>query len=158
MRYCRSPLSGRLAVVCFVCLSSVHQALTFTFSTSSKPMNRFWLNLTGNKSLMSDTKFGFSFRLCHLRWQPWPQFAEIFFNFFSVIAEWILKIMAGSKSSTSTTKLVFMCWSAIRDGRHGFWLYETLNEFFSATAEWILTKLDLRQVLHVLYCFFVPIR
>ena len=61
-----------------------------------------------------------------------------------------------SKPSTSSTKFVFYCRSVIQVGRPGLWLAETFFDFFSATAEWILTKLDRKQVLNALYqvCVF----
>ena len=46
-------------------------------------------------------------------------------------------------------------WSEIQDGRPGLWFAETFFDF-TATAEWILTKLDRKQVLNVFYqvCVF----
>ena len=49
------------------------------------------------------------------------------------------------------SSLCFSCRSEIQDGRPGLWLAETFFDFFSTTAEWILTKLDSKQVLNTLY-------
>ena len=52
--------------------------------------------------------------------------------------------------------LCFSCRSEVQDGRPGLWLAETFFDFFSPTAEWILTKLGRKQVLNALYklCVF----
>ena len=52
--------------------------------------------------------------------------------------------------------LYFSCRSVIQDRRPGPWLAETFFDFFSATAEQILTKLDRKEVLNILYqvCVF----
>ena len=49
------------------------------------------------------------------------------------------------------SSLCFSCWSVIQDGRPDLSLVESFFDFFTVTAEWILTKLDRKQVLNVLY-------
>ena len=64
--------------------------LAETFSTSSlKPLNGFWWNLTGSKYSTSSTKFVFFVPICHPRWLPWPLIGWDIFDF-SETTEWIL--------------------------------------------------------------------
>ena len=65
--------------------------------------------------------------------------------------------LTGSKSSTPSIKFVFfLCRSEIQEGHPGLWLAETFFDLFSTTVEWILTKLDRKQILNTLYqvCIF----
>ena len=113
------------------------------FSTSSRQLlNGFWwiLKLADRKSKMAALA---SDLLKHFSTSPQP------LNGF-----W--RNLTGNKSSTSSTKFVFFsCRSEIQDGHPGLWLAETFFDF-STTVEWILTKLDRKQILNTLYqvCVF----
>ena len=64
--------------------------------------------------------------------------------------------LAGSKSSMSSTDFVFLCRSVIQNGRLCLWLAHTFFDFFSATADRILTNFGRKEVLSVFYkvCVF----
>ena len=61
-----------------------------------------------------------------------------------------------SKSSTPSIRFVFFVPIGNPRWPPGLWLAETFFDFFSATAEWILTKLDRKQFIKALYqvCVF----
>ena len=66
------------------------------------------------------------------------------------------KLNLGKSLKGGSRDLSSLCRSEIQDGRPGLWLAETFFDFFSTTAEWILTKLDRKQVINALYqiCVF----
>ena len=128
------------------------------FSTSSlQPLNGFWRNLTGSKSSSPSIRFVFFVPIGNPRWPPWP---VIGWNIFRLLLRnhWMDFDETWQEASTqrSLPSLCFSCRSEIQDGRPGLWLAETFFDFFTATAEWILTKLDRKQVPNVLYqvCVF----
>ena len=61
--------------------------LAETFSTSLKPLNGIWRNLTGCKISMSSTKIVFFEPIGKTRWPPWPLIGWDIFNFCSETAE-----------------------------------------------------------------------
>ena len=127
------------------------------FSTSSPhPLNGFWRNLTGNKSSMPSIKFVFFVPIRNPRWLPWPL---IGWNIFRLLLRnrWMDFEETWQEASPQCplSSLCFSCRSEIQDGRPGLWLAETFFEFFTATAKWILTKLDRKQVLNALYQLLV---
>ena len=91
------------------------------------------------------------------RWLPWPL---IGWNIFRLLLcnRWMDFDETWQEASPHRplSDFCFLCRSEIQDGRPGLWLAETFFDFFSATAEWILTKLDRKQVLIALYqiCVF----
>ena len=128
------------------------------FSTfSPQPLNGFWRNLTGSKSLTPSIKFLFFVPIGNPRWPPWPL---IGWNIFRLLLRnrWMDfdETWQEAIPQRPLSSLCFSCRSEIQDGHPGRWLDETFFVFFSTTAEWILTKLDRKQVLNTLYqvCVF----
>ena len=82
--------------------------LAETFSTSSlKPLNGIWQNLTGSKISTSSTKFVFFMPIRKTRWQLNLWLAETFSTFPLKPLNGIWWNLTGSKISTSSTKFFF---------------------------------------------------
>ena len=127
------------------------------FSTSSpQPLNGFWRNVTGSKSSTPSIKFVFFVLIRNPRWLPWPL---IGWNIFRLLLRnrWMDfdKTWQEASPQCPLSSVCFSCWSVIQDGRPGLWLAELFFDF-SATAEWILTKLNRKLVLNALHqvCVF----
>ena len=126
------------------------------FSTSTlQPLNGFWQNLTGSKSSAYSSKFVFFVPIDYPRWPPWTL---IDWNIFRLLCNgWMIfnETWEEASSRCPLQSLCFSCRSVIQDGRPGLWFAETFFHFVE-TTEWILMKLDWKQVFKVLFqvCVF----
>ena len=126
-------------------------------ASSPQPLNGVWRNLTGSKSSTPSIKFVFFVPIGNPRRSPCPL---INWNIFRLLFRnrWIdfAETWQDASPQRPLSSLCFSCRSVIQDGRPGLWLAETFFGLFSTTAEWILTKLDRKQVLNALYqvCVF----
>ena len=124
---------------------------------SPQPLNGFWRNLTGSKSSTPSINFVFFVPIGNPRWPSRPLIGWSIFRLL-LRNRWMDFDETWQEASPQhpLSSLFFSCRSEIQDGRSGLWLAETVFGFFSTTAEWILTKLDGKQVLNTLYqvCVF----
>ena len=127
------------------------------FSTSSlKPLNGFWRNLTGSKSSMPSIKFVFFVPMGHPRWPPWALIGWNIFDFFSAAAEWILKKLDRKQVLNA---LYQVCVFRADQSSKMAALASDWLKYFSTTSPEQLNGFwwnDRKQVLNVLYqvCVF----
>ena len=102
--------------------------LNETFSTSPlKQLNRIQWNLTGNKILMSSTKFVFSGRSETQDGSPYLWLADTFSTSPPKPLIEIQRNLTGRKILMSSTKFVFFGPIGKQDGRPALWLVETFS-------------------------------
>ena len=134
-------------------------------SSTPQPLDGIWRNLTGSKSSTSSTKFVFFVPICHPRWLPWPLIGWNIFRLLRIRWKDFDDTWLEASPQRNLSILCFSWWSVIQGGlwfaeiqygRPVLWLAETLFDFISTTTEYILSKLDRKQVLNALHqvCVF----